>query len=248
MPTTDRAKRRHKYAVRGDEMRIKIYQINSSRDTNQVKFWGLESLPKFQNSSEVDATLYDNVFDAEMDEMSLEEIFTRFNNEKHPLYRGHSLSVSDVVVTENGAYFCDSFGYKGIEFDESKTQKQDNLIQVLYVEPHKKPYVTEIPNTYEATNQAVMGLIEYIYNDDGTLYVINEESKINGMEGNRRIEGDVLVGQFIVAGDSGEDLRSLTEKEIEKYLKKFDEPEQIPRSEIEQHIYMNVFAWPMGLS
>lgn len=229
-------------------MRLKIYQINSDRDSNGVKYWGYDCLPKFQGKENVDATLYDNVFDADVDEMSLEEIFYRFNNEKHPLYRGHSLSVSDVVVTENGAYFCDSFGYKKIEFDESKTQKPDNLIQVLYVEPHKKPFVTEIPNTYEATHQAVMGLIEYIYNEDGTLYVINEESKINGMEGNRRIEGDVLVGPFIVAGNSGEDLCSLTEQEVEKYLKKFDEPEQISRSEIEKHIYMNVFAWPMGLS
>ena len=87
-------------------MRLKIYQINSDRDSNQVKFWGLERLLQFQKSSDVDATLYDNVFDADMDEMDLEEIFECFNHEKHPLYRGHSLSVSDVVVTEDGAFFA----------------------------------------------------------------------------------------------------------------------------------------------
>jgi len=228
-------------------MKLKIYQINSGRDMNQVKFLGLESLLKFQNSSKVDAALYDVVLDAEVNEMGLEEIFYRFNHEKHPLYRGHSLSVSDVIVTDKGTFFCDVFGYKEIEFDESKTQKPENLIQVLYVEPHKRPIVTEILDTYKAISQAVMGLIEYIYNEDGTLYVINEESKINGMEGNRRIEGDVIAGPFIVAGNAGDGLCSLTDQQAEQYLKKFEEPEEIPRSEIEEHIHMNVLPWPMGL-
>ena len=179
-------------------MRLKIYQINSDRDTNQIKYWGLESLAKFQNSSEVDASLYDNVFDAEMDEMELEEIWTRFNHEKHPLYRGHSLSVSDVVVTDDGAFFCDSFGFKEIDFDESKTQNPDNLIRILYVEPHKKPYIAEISDSLSAQQKAVMGKIEYKINGDGTILVMNEEHKLNGMEGNRRIEEDVIAGPFLL--------------------------------------------------
>lgn len=228
-------------------MRLKIYQINSDRDSNQVKFWGLERLLQFQKSSDVDATLYDNVFDADMDEMDLEEIFECFNHEKHPLYRGHSLSVSDVVVTEDGAFFCDSFGYKKIEFDESKTQKPDNLIRVLYVEPHRKPFVTEISNTLEGQQNAVQGLIQYLYNDDRTITVINDESKINGMEGNRRIEGDVLVGPFFVAGDTGDNLCSLTDEQLEKYATQFAEPEDIPRSEIEEHTGFVILPWPFSM-
>lgn len=38
-----------------------------------------------------------------------------------------------------------------------------------------------------------------IGNGDGTLLVINEENKLNGMEGNRRIDGDVVCGPFFVA-------------------------------------------------
>lgn len=228
-------------------MRVKIYQINSDRDSNGVKYWGFDYLPKFQDDGNVDATLYDQVFDADMDEMSLEEIFYRFNHEKHPLYRGHSLSVSDVVVTEKGTFFCDSFGYKEIEFDESKTQKQENLIRVLYVEPHRKPFVTEVENTLEGQQKAVFGLIQYLYNDDRTITVINDESKINGMEGNRRVEGDVLVGPFFVAGDTGENLCSLSDEQIEKYAKQFAELEDIPRSEIEKHIGFIVLPWPISM-
>ena len=228
-------------------MRLKIYQINTNRDSNGVKYWGYSDLSKFQDDENVDVTLYDQVFDADMDEMSLEEIFYRFNHEKHPLYRGHSLSVSDVVVTDKGTFFCDTLGYKEIEFDESKTQKQDNLIRVLYVEPHRRPFVTEIENSLEGQQKAVLGLIQYLYNDDSTITVINDESKINGMEGNRRIEGDVLVGPFFVAGDTGETLCSLTDEQIEKYEKQFAEPEDIPRSEIEMHTGFIVLPWPISM-
>lgn len=228
-------------------MRLKIYQINSDRDVKQVKYWGMESLPKFQNSLEVCASLYDNVFDAEMDEMGLETIWDRFNHEKHPLYRGHSLSVSDVVVTEKGAYYCDSFGFQKIEFDESKTQKPDNLIRVLYVEPHRKPFVTEIENTLEGVQQAVKGDIEYIDNDDGTVIGICEDSKNNGSEGNRRFKGDVFAGPFFIAEDGDEDIRSLSEENIERYAEIFAEPEEISDEEVQAHNYIKCVPWPMNL-
>lgn len=228
-------------------MRLKIYQINSDRDVKQVKYWGMESLPKFQNSLEVCASLYDNVFDAEMDEMGLETIWDRFNHEKHPLYRGHSLSVSDVVVTENGAYYCDSFGFQKIEFDESKTQKPDNLIRVLYVEPHRKPFVTEIENTLEGVQQAIKGNIEYIDNDDGTVIGICEDSKNNGSEGNRRFKGDVFAGPFFIAEDGDEDIRSLSEENIERYAEIFAEPEEISDEEVQAHNYIKCVPWPMNL-
>lgn len=121
-------------------MRTRIYQINSKRDVNRVKFEGLDLLERYQGSSAVDPSIYDEVFNAEIDETDLEAIYQRFNTVGHPLHRGHSLSVSDVVVNDNGAFFCDSIGFQPIAFDESQTQKPDNLMRVVYVEPHKAPY------------------------------------------------------------------------------------------------------------
>ncbi len=56
----------------------------------------------YQASSQVsiDAGIYDEVFNADVEPMSLEEMFTRFNTVMHPLYRGRSMSVSDVVVID----------------------------------------------------------------------------------------------------------------------------------------------------
>lgn len=125
-------------------MRTKIYQINSKRDVNRVKFEGLDLLERYQGSSAVDPSIYDEVFNAEIDETDLEAIYQRFNTVGHPLHRGHSLSVSDVVVNDNGAFFCDSIGFQPISFDESQTQKPDNLMRVVYVEPHKAPYIADV--------------------------------------------------------------------------------------------------------
>lgn len=142
-------------------MRTKIYQINSKRDVNRVKFEGLDLLERYQGSSAVDPSIYDEVFNAEIDETDLEAIYQRFNTVGHPLHRGHSLSVSDVVVNDNGAFFCDSIGFQPIAFDESQTQKPDNLMRVVYVEPHKAPYIADVAHTLEAEQKAVGdGLIE----------------------------------------------------------------------------------------
>ena len=69
-------------------MRTKIYQINSKRDVNRVKFEGLELLERYQGSSAVDPSIYDEVFSAEIDETDLEaarrETFEEAGVSVHP--------------------------------------------------------------------------------------------------------------------------------------------------------------------
>ena len=69
-------------------MRTKIYQINPDRDENRVKLIGMDSLKEQQESSDVDPSIYDEVFNAEIDETDLEAIYQRFNTVGHPLHRG----------------------------------------------------------------------------------------------------------------------------------------------------------------
>ena len=126
-------------------MRTKIYQINSKRDVNRVKFEGLDLLERYQGSSAVDPSIYDEVFNAEIDETDLEAIYQRFNTVGHPLHRGHSLSVSDVVVNDNGAFFCDSIGFQPIAFDESQTQKPDNLMRASMSNRIRRPILLTSP-------------------------------------------------------------------------------------------------------
>ena len=216
-------------------MNIKIYQINIKRDKNCVKFLHYDHLDSFQETKDINASIYDEVFSGDVDCSDLEAVFQKFNTEGHPLHRGHSLSASDIVATEDGAYYCDSVGFKKVDFDESLTQKPDNLMRIVYVEPHRTPYISEIEHTLDAEQKAVGGLIEPIYNDDGTCLVGNEESKLIGMDGNRYLNDghSIIAGPFFVCGTTEDDFRGLTDEEVVKYMTRFAEPEDISQDDVE---------------
>lgn len=214
-------------------MRVKIYQINHDRDANRVKFTGLDSMAKYQRSLEVDPSIYDEVFNAEIDYKGLEQLYAMFNTTGHPLHRGHSMSVSDVVVTEEGTFFCDVAGFAEIGFDESKTQKPADLLKVVYIEPGKPAYEAEIQNDLHALQRSVRGMVQQINLEKGIVMLCNEDGKMKGMPGNRRLGSSVLVGPITVVGFTGKGYRSLAESETEKMLNRFAVPEEISQVEIE---------------
>lgn len=93
-------------------MQTKIYQINTDRDVNRVKFRGYKDLPV-----QFDPSIYDLVYEGDLEASDLEDLFALLNVGAKPEgYRGHSLSVSDVVLNRDGAFFCDNVGWKRIEF------------------------------------------------------------------------------------------------------------------------------------
>lgn len=227
-------------------MNIKIYQIDTNRDNVGAKFQSLNRL----KDNNVDASLYNEVFTGDVESNSLEDVFRKFNTYGHPLHRGHSLSVSDVVKLEentnnleSGFYYCDSIGFFKIDFDESLVHKQGNLMQVVYVEPHRKPFVSEIEHTLDAEQKAVGGLIEIVYNEDGTAIICNEEGKLIGLDGNRRIGNgsSIIAGSFFVVGLTEDDFCSLTDEEAQKYMERFSEPEEIPEEDVQNDMGFTIY-------
>ena len=97
---------------------IRIYQIDINKDKNHVKFMPFDFVKNF------DFSIYNEVWSGELENCSLEEIF-RFFNLNHPWdFKGHSLSVSDIVQiidshtnVLNGYYYCDSVGWKKIDVE-----------------------------------------------------------------------------------------------------------------------------------
>ena len=148
------------------------------------------------------------------------------------------MSVSDIVKTEDGFFYCDRYGFKKVDFDESLAAKPKNLWRIVFVEPGKPAYAAEIEGTLRAEQRAVGGKIEIVCNQDDTAILCNEEGKLEWLPANRRIDGGgVLVGNFFVIGEGEENFRSLTEEEIQKYLARFAEPEEITDEEVEADIY-----------
>ena len=101
------------------------------------------------------------------------------------------------------------------------------VIKALYVEPNALPEIVNIENNLKSKQKKVGGSIEYtrLPDDDDVVLICNEESKINGMEANRDIGYDIIFGPFLIVGDDPEigDDRSLTEEQIRKYSKTFDQ-------------------------
>lgn len=215
-------------------MQVCVYQINPDRDINRIRHENLSDLPKYQGSSKVDENLYDRVLRADVDCESLEQLYTLLNTKGHPLHHGGQMKVSDVVVTDQGAFYCDRVGFSEIEFDESKAQIPADCMRVLYVEPGKIPYETEIPNSLDGEQQAVQGLIDLVYLDHEAILVCNDEGKPIGMDGNRVLDnGTIIAGPFFITGDGGENFCSLSDAQAEYFTQRFQEPEDISQEDVQ---------------
>ena len=102
-----------------------------------------------------------------------------------------------------------------------------NKLRVLLVEPGKLPVEIEFEDSLKSMQRLVKGLIcqESSIDDDSVVFILNDESKINGMFPNRDIGYDIIFGPFIIVGNDYENecFRSLTNQEIEKYKKIFND-------------------------
>ena len=115
-----------------DKDTFSIYQIKGGDETRDFRFEPYDRLQAAGNV--VDRANYELVYSAPLaPETSLEDIYTRFNIDHPKDFKGHSLSVSDVVVLhQNGqdtAHYVDSVGFRQVpEFlQEQKQLTPDEL-------------------------------------------------------------------------------------------------------------------------
>ena len=98
-----------------DRDTFSIYQLKRGDETRDLRFEPYDRLTAAGHT--VDPANYDLIYSAPLAPgTSLEAIFTRFNIDHPKDFKGHSLSVSDVVVLhQNGrdtAHYVDSIGYR----------------------------------------------------------------------------------------------------------------------------------------
>ncbi len=118
-------------------------------------------------------------------------------------------------------------------------------IKVLMVKPLKEPKVVTLKTDLDSLQRAVsigadyQGLIEIIPLGDGTCVLCNEEGKLIGLDGNRRIGNDIIAGVFYVVGENDEgELISLTDQQLEFYEKRFFFPEYYTKDDIASHAFI----------
>ncbi len=94
-----------------------IYQLKSGNETLDYRFEPLDAIRN--NGLSVKPENYEQVYTAPLTEKdSLESIYTRFNINRPADFKGHSLSVSDIVVLhqdgKDTAHYCDRFGFSQV--------------------------------------------------------------------------------------------------------------------------------------
>lgn len=81
----------------------------------------------------------------------------------------------------------------------------NEMMKVLYIQVGKKPQVIEIKHTLKEMQRLVGGIISaYSPFDDGSVIILNDTGKIDGLEFNRVIYdengeiADIIAGDFFI--------------------------------------------------
>ena len=125
---------------------------------------------------------------------------------------------------------------------------KETTIKALMIEPKKAPCKCTLTNELSELQKAVsigaenVGLIEIVNLSPDVCLLCNEEGKLIGLEGNRRLGNDILVGVFYIMSENEEgELISLTERKIKRYTELFWEPETFDRAQIEDTITCHIY-------
>ena len=131
----------------GSEKQFGIYQITARDPEHDYRFMNLDFVKR--HGMEVSRADYELVYTAPLTEKdTLEAIYERFNIQRPADFTGHSLSVSDVVVLNDGksikACYVDSIGFAELPdfFKERKMDLQKETIldeQLQEIEIFDKP-------------------------------------------------------------------------------------------------------------
>ena len=116
-----------------DKDTFSIYQLKRGDETRDFRFEPYDRLAATGRTA--DRANYDLIYTAELTPgTSLEDIYTRFNIDHPKDFKGHSLSVSDVVVLhQNGqdtAHYVDSSGYRQVPEFLQPPEKENPLKHV----------------------------------------------------------------------------------------------------------------------
>ena len=107
-------------------------------------------------------------------------------------------------------------------------------MQVVVVDPKKKPTVQDIGSDLESMQKIVGGSIEAIYPfEEPVALICNEEGKLLNLPLNRALQDDagkvydIISGTFFLcaAPPDSDRFTSLTDQQVKTFIERFDMPE-----------------------
>ena len=130
-----------------DKPTFEIYQLKSGDDTRDIRFISLATLAEQGRKPEL--STYDKVYEGDFSEYEkkggdiakqLEALYTKFNIDYPADFKGHSLSVSDVVIAKGKPYYIDTFGFKELtdfKSEPEREQKQEEQKKAAAKKPKR---------------------------------------------------------------------------------------------------------------
>ncbi len=174
-----------KYGIeQSQDNEYKIYQLKNSPENHAIRFEGYSLAEKYGEPAKPEN--YDLVYSGSLDEFEdsnkLEAIYTKFNLNRPEDFKGHSLSVSDIIVINNEANYVDSFGF--VDVSDKFLGKEKEPININEYDTIRLVRRTEWNDRdlSDAENPAFEEITaSYTPDEDGsfTKYAFNRTNSIN---------------------------------------------------------------------
>lgn len=162
----------------------KIYQLKKGPENHAIRFEGFTNAERYGEAAKPEN--YDLIYTGSLDDFEdsnkLEAIYTKFNLDRPEDFKGHSLSVSDIIVMNNEAHYVDSYGFVdvsdrflGREKEKINVNDYENICLVRRTEWNDK-------DLSDAENPAFEEITEsYTPDEDGsfTKYATNKTNSIH---------------------------------------------------------------------
>ena len=106
---------------------IRIWQVKKDK-IYDFGFLGYEDAITHNGEGSVRLDNYNMVYEFELmssDEWKLEELYWIFNECRPDDFKGHSLSASDVVEVDGEFWYCDSIGWKKLDWEVKDGRQYD---------------------------------------------------------------------------------------------------------------------------
>ena len=163
----------------------KIYQLKKGPENHAIRFEGFTNAERYGEAAKPEN--YDLIYTGSLDDFEdsnkLEAIYTKFNLDRPEDFKGHSLSVSDIIVMNNEAHYVDSYGFVdvsdrflGKEKEKINVNDYENIRLVRRTEWNDKdlsdaenPAFEEITESYTPDEDG--SFTKYAYNKTNSIHV-----------------------------------------------------------------------------
>lgn len=163
----------------------KIYQLKNDTENHAIRFEGFTDAECYGEAAKPEnyELVYSGSLDDFKDSNKLETIYTKFNLDRPEDFKGHSLSVSDIIVLNNEANYVDTYGFVdvsdrflGREKEKINLSDYENIRLVRRTEWDDKdlsdaenPAFEEITESYTPDEDG--SFVKYAHNTTNSIFV-----------------------------------------------------------------------------